>query len=108
MTASSTIAAPLLRFFGVLYRPEQEFEHIGAKPIWLGSFVYLCAGKMVVEYLILIVVLGNIDNRSCNSIRNIENEGKPHSDIHLNYKRGVENRAFHVEQDHGSPISLKR
>jgi hypothetical protein len=68
MTVSNTIAAPLVRFFGVLYRPEQEFERIGTEPKWLGSYVYLCAGKMVVEYLHLLVLLPVIRMDFSNSL----------------------------------------
>lgn len=44
------VIGPLHDFFGVLVQPEREFESLNARPRWFASFLYLCAGKAVIEH----------------------------------------------------------
>jgi hypothetical protein len=44
------VIEPLSDFFGILVRPEREFESLSARPRWFASFLYLCAGKAIIEY----------------------------------------------------------
>ncbi len=53
----SRITESFSALYGTLIRPEKEFYHLNDRPIWFSSFLILCVGKMLVEYLHLSVEL---------------------------------------------------